>query len=395
MTNITYTNARIIDPQNQMDFMGGLVVQNGHITDIGPEIKAGVDGNIINCNGDILCPAFVDLRANLRDPASEEECAKLQLLAMNQGFGAVVLTPAGKYILDDVNRIRAVLRQEFAHKQVKIHCYGAITKGFQAKEMTEMGLMMRAGAVGFTENTHAISDSLLMMRIMEYADSIGALLLLHPLDNYLSSGDANYAPHTIALGMRPSYPIAEEIAISRDIALLKHIIDGGLNGLRIHFSHITTAGAVQAIRLAQAQGLPITCDCTAWHFSYNHEKLDNNYNTTYKLNPPLRAENDRLAIIQGLQDGTIGAIASDYTSLRNDDKNTTFLSALPGGDSYNQFWQLCLQNSQLPLPKLIEKLTINPAKILNITDEFGSLARNMPANITKIDQNGAKLLHCL
>ncbi len=386
MINTIYINAHIIDTLSGYNEIGDIIInQDNIILDWGKNLPRPDGYEIINCQGKIIMPAFVDMRITLRDCSNTQELTKIQELAAANGVGAIAILPNGKYPITDKNRVNAVLRQPQNHA-VKFYCYGAMTKDLKGEFMAELGLMKMAGALGFTDSNFAPSNSLVQLRIMEYAYGIDALLVQHPADNSLNQGVANDAPKLANMGLSPSYPMAEAILIARDCAIYEKI-----GGGRYHFGHISTKAAVDLIREAKAKGLGISCDTAPHYFCYNHDMVKN-YATEFKTNPPLRSEEDRLAIIAGLKDGTIDAIASDHHSLGADTKNTTFALADFGMASLPNFWQNCLESSGLNLQELQKLLAFNPSKILRINDEFGAIIKNKPAHLTIISDGHAKLL---
>lgn len=265
-------------------------------------------------------------------------------------------------------------------KSVSILPYGALTVGCEGKELAEIGLLQEAGAIGFTDGDKALADTRLMMQTMAYASGFDGLIIQHPEDPSLAkNSSATQGELATRLGL-PSVPTAAEaIMIARDLRLAEQ------TNCRLHFGHISTAEGLNLIRQAKSKGFNISCDTAPVYFDLNEEAIGD-FRTYAKLSPPLRSEADRLAICQGLADGTIDAIASDHLPRDVDDKRLPFAEAAPGGTGLVTLLSVTLiqvKNGNLPLAKAISLLSNNPAKILR--QPIGTLAKGNVADLCLFD----------
>ena len=245
----------------------------------------------------------------------------------------------------------------------RIYPYAALTQGMNGEEITEMGLLSEAGALGFTDGEKTISNALVMLRALSYSNAFNALIIQHPEELALSNeGVMNQSEISTRLGLSGIPNQAESIIINRDLQLLE------LTGGRYHVSHISTSQSVREIRQAKKNGLNVTCDTAPQYFSLNDLAIEE-YRTFARLSPPLRSEKDRLAIIEGIQDGTIDVIASDHSPHDEDSKRLPFAQAANGAIGLETLLPISLElyhNKQLSLLQTLEKLSYAPAKILNL-----------------------------
>jgi dihydroorotase len=265
-------------------------------------------------------------------------------------------------------------------RQVKVFCYGALTRGLQGKELTEIGLLLDAGALAFTDGQIATADALVMRRALSYARAFDALIVQHPEEPRLAAnGVMNEGEIASRLGLAGIPPEAEAIMVERDLRLTE------LTGGRYHAAHLSTATAIDAIRTAKTQGLNVTCDTAAHYFALNETALGS-YRTFAKVSPPLRSEADRQAVVQGLADGTIDAIASDHAPHDQESKRLPFANAAFGVVGLETLLPLTLElyhNGHLSLLDALERVTAAPARILGLPS--GRLARGAPADMVLFD----------
>lgn len=382
--SLYFHNARLICPASNRDETGFLLVKDGVIADSGPgecaELPA--DAQMIDCTGQIICPGIVDMRVQSRDPGAEhlENLNSLKAAAAAGGVTSVVTLPATDPVIDNAAMIDSLYLRAGRVPGPKLYAYGAMTKQLNGEQLAEFGMMAEAGAVGFANATQSIEDALLMRRIMTYAAMLNKPVIHHCADAALSAGtEMNEGETSVRLGLIGAPAIAETIILERDLAI------AGLTGVHYHAAHISTAGSVAAIRRAKAAGIAVTADTAPPYFSLN-ELAVTGYDTAYKLSPPLRSEADRLAIIEGLADGTIDAIASDHHPVSLDDKMQPFGAAGTGATALETLLPLSLQLVQtgaLPLMRAIEALTSAPATILDLP--AGTLNVNSPADIICIN----------
>jgi dihydroorotase len=384
MPSTLLKHARLLDPWTSRDAPGDLLAVNGFIAAIGAEAAgaAPADAVIVECAGHCLAPGLVDMRVQLREPGHEhvESLAISSQAAAAGGITSLVGLPDTEPVLDDVALVEFITRRAQKIGLVNIYAFAAATRGLAGIELTEMGLMRAAGALGFTDGTRAIADALTMRRALSYARTFDALVVQHPEEPRLAAGGAATEGETATRLGLPTMPAAAEIMmIERDL----HLVE--LTGGRYHAAHISTGAAVAAIRKAKARGLPVTCDTAPQYFTLNETAIGN-YRTFAKLSPPLRSENDRLAVVEGLRDGTIDAIASDHAPQDQDAKRLPYASAAPGMVGLETLLPLTLalyHDVGLPLLKVLRKLTQGPADILRLP--IGRLAVGAPADLVLFD----------
>jgi len=376
---VAYVNVRLIDPASGLDVVcdhtGGLLSDGETISAYGPGIFASgvpAGAEVIDGKGAILCPGLVDMRVQMREPgeAHKESVKSAGKAAVAGGITSMVALPNTDPVLDEEAAIEFIARRARQIGLAKVYAYGAATKGTLGKELSEMGLLNRAGAVAFTDGTKAIANVQTMRRALQYAATFGFLIIQHPEEPGLSGGVMNAGEQASRLGLSGIPREAEIIMLERDIRLVE------MTGGRYHAAHISTSDSVEIIRRAKAKGLDVTCDTAPPYFALN-ELAVGDYRTFAKLSPPLRAESDRLAIVEGLQDGTIDAIASDHSPQDTDAKRLPFAQAAFGGTGLETLLPLTLElvhNGHLDLLGALRLLTCAPADLLNLTDNHGHRA---------------------
>jgi len=304
-------NARLLDPESGLDAAGDLLIEGDKIAAIGPGLAdAGFAENteIIDAGGLCLAPGLVDMRVQLREPGAEhmESIESAGHAAAAGGVTTMVALPNTEPPVDDVSVVEFLARRAREARLAKLHTYAAATKGLKGRELTEMGLLAANGALGFTDGVKAVADALVMRRVLAYARSFDQLVIQHPEEPSLGgAGEVTESEIATRLGLPAVTPMAEIIMIERDLRLVE------ITGARFHIAHVSTAGGIDAIRKAKAVGLPVTCDTAPPYFALNETAIGD-YRTFAKLSPPLRSEADRRAVVAGLADGTIDAIASDH-----------------------------------------------------------------------------------
>ena len=381
---VAYKNARLLDPASGLDVVGGLLTDGTTVADLGPRIFNGglpEDAAIIDCNGLCLSPGLIDMRVQLREPGAEhkETIESASRAAAHGGITSMIALPNTEPVIDDVAVLEFVARRARETKLVKVYAYGTVTRGLKGRELTEFGLLTEFGAVGFTDGLTAVADSQVMRRALSYSRTFGQVILQHPEDPALASGAMNEGEVATRLGLAGIPAAAEVIMVERDLKLVE------LTGGRYHVTNVTTAAALEAIRRAKQQGLSVTCDTAPHYFTLNEHAVGD-YRSFAKVSPPLRGENDRQAVEEGLADGTIDAIASDHSPHDQDSKRLPFAIAEPGIVGLESLLPLSLQlyhNGRLGLLDVLSKLTTGPAAILGLNG--GSLARGAAADLTLFD----------
>lgn len=383
---VAYINARLIDPASGLDAKGALLTEGEHIVDLGPRlfrdggVPEGVE--IVDCKGLCLAPGLVDIRVQLREPGEEhkETIASAGAAAVSGGITSMVCLPNTDPVIDDVAGIEFIARRAREVKRAKVYAYAAATRELAGKDITEIGLLSEAGAVGFTDGVRAIASTRVMRRALSYSTTFGALIVQHPEDPSLADGGMmNEGEIATRLGLSGIPACAEALLVARDLRLVE------LTGGRYHVAHVSTAESVQLIRTAKARGLPVTCDTAPPYFALN-ELAVGDYRTFAKLSPPLRSEQDRRAVVAGLSDGTIDAIASDHAPQDQDSKRLPFAQAEFGGIGLETLLALSIElyhNGHLTLPQVIERLSVAPARILGL--RAGTLQKGAPADLLLFD----------
>jgi len=379
-----YINARLLDPATGLDSPGALLTEGAKIADLGPRLFAdGVpsDVKVVDLAGKALAPGLVDMRVLITEPGGEqnETVKSAARAAAAGGVTTVVCLPNTDPVIDDVAGIEFINRKARDVKQVKIWAYGAATRGTEGREITEMGLLANAGAVGFTDGSKAIANAGVMRRVLNYAKVFGRPVIQHPEEPSLAAGVMNAGERATRLGLNGIPREAEIIMIERDLRLVE------MTGGRYHVAHVTTSESVEVIRRAKARGLPVTCD-TAPHYFALTETDVGDYRTFAKVSPPLRDEMDRRAIVAGLADGTIDVIASDHTPRDQDQKRVPFSQAAFGVIGLETLLPLTLELAHKKAVSLLGALacvTCRPAGILGLP--AGRLAVGAAADLVVID----------
>jgi dihydroorotase len=317
----------------------------------------------------------------LREPGEEhkETISTASEAAAAGGVTTMVALPNTRPAIDDAALVESVARLARETSLVRVETYAAVTRGLNGKEMTEFGLLARAGALGFSDGTHATTDAQLLRRALSYAKVFGKPVVQHPEEPTLSRGAMNEGEISTRLGIPGTPAVAEIIQVERDLRLAE------LTGGRLHFSCVTTAEALGAIRAAKARGVSVTCDTAAHYFALN-ELAVGDYRTFAKVSPPLRREEDRRAVVAALQDGTIDAIVSDHSPHDQDSKRLPFAQAAFGTVGLETLLPITLElvhKGELDLLAALALITVKPAKLLGLPD--GKLAKGGHADFTLFD----------
>jgi dihydroorotase len=282
--------------------------------------------------------------------------------------------------IDDPAMVEFVARRARRVRGTKVHPYAAVTKGLAGEQIAELGLLLEAGAVAFTDAGRAVASARVMRRALQYAEPLGALIVQHPEEPTLAAGGAmNAGAIASRLGLAGIPAVAEVMMVERDLRLVE------LTGARYHVAHLSTAAAIDAVRRAKARGLRVSCETAPHHLALNELEVEG-YRTFAKVSPPLRAESDRLAVIEGLKDGTIDVIASDHCPQDQDSKRLPFASAEFGVVGVETMLAVALRlvhEGELSLLELLRKLALAPARLLGL--DAGRLRIGAPADLVLLD----------
>lgn len=379
MSKRIYKGARVIDPARNIDKVMDIGVENGVFAD--PATLK--DAEVVDLAGYVLAPGFIDLHVHLRQPGKTdaETIHTGTLAAAAGGFTSIVAMPNTSPCADNPGTIHYIRTYAQAEGVVKVLPCGAITKGLEGQEMAGIGGLKAAGVVALSDDGKCVQNHELMRHVIEYSRTFKLPILDHCEDTVLASGGVMHEGHwSVFLGMKGMAAAAEELIVARDAILARTA------GWKVHIQHVSTKGSLSIIRTAQKEGVQITAEATPHHISLTDVEIKK-FDTNYKMNPPLRSEEDRLAVIEGLRDGTITVIATDHAPHTNTAKTVEFDYAPFGIIGLETAVQICLtelyHKQYLDLPALISKFTKGPADVLGMP--IGTLENGRPADITILD----------
>jgi dihydroorotase len=374
-------NGRVIDPANGIDKKWDVLITDGKIAEIG-DIKKEVQ-TVIDAESKLVTPGLIDIHVHFREPGDEEEetIASGSMAAVAAGFTSVVCMPNTNPVIDNETDIEYIHRKARQTRKTHVYTMGAITKGLQGVELAEMGFMAEAGAVGFTDDGRGVQDPAVMLRALKYAAMFDVFIAQHCQDNAIAGeGVMNSGYYSTILGLPGLDPLAEQAMLWRDIQLIKK------TNVRYHAQHISTAGSVELIRQAKKDSLPITCEVAPHHLLLTEECCAE-YDTNYKVNPPLRSKKDVEALKQAIADGLVDALATDHAPHLQSEKELEFLTAPFGIASLEcalaLYVKALIEPGILDWPGLIRLMTEKPAKIIGV--DKGTLNKGKQADVTIID----------
>jgi dihydroorotase len=379
----------IIDPSQGIDQVGDLLIAEGKIAQVGEAVIVSEAKNL-DATGLVVCPGFIDLHCHLREPGFEdkETIATGTKAAAIGGFTAVCCMANTNPPLDSPSAVARVKQKASKDSLVAVLPIGCITKGRKGEELTNMAELAEAGVVAFSDDGNPLASSQLMRRAMEYSRDLGLPIIDHCEDKALSdNGIINEGQMSAKLGLKGIPAAAEEVIIARDLILAK------LTKARLHIAHVSTKGSVELIRRAKEEGISVTAEVTPHHLTLTEERIagespNKPFDTNAKVNPPLRTKEDVQALIKGLKDGVIDAIATDHAPHTLADKNCGLKLAAFGISGFETALG-CLMSlvhqGEISLTQLISKLTCEPAKVIGRNGELGILKTGAPANITILD----------
>ena len=378
-------NVRAIDPSMGLDEITNIAIKDGKIVAIGSDITIE-KGERRDLTGKIALPGLVDMHVHLREPGQEykEDIESGGRAAAYGGFSAVLAMPNTSPVISDGSLVAHLLDKAQQVSKTRVHVAGAVTRNLKGESLSEMGDMFMSGAVAFTDDGRGVQDSGLLRLAFDYAKQFGVPILSHCQDEALAGGGVvNEGEVSTRLGLAGWPAVAEELPIARDIALAE------LTGCAVHIQHISTARGVELVRDAKERGLPVTCEVTPHHLFLCEEDLDTNYNTSLKMNPPLRTRSDNLALQAALAEGIIDCIASDHAPHAAHEKALEFELAPFGTTGLETSLALILDqlvsNGLLSYAQLVERMAHAPRRILGLEPVF--LGLGSTADITIIDED--------
>ena len=384
MSDVLFRNARLIEPETGTEFLGWLAVKDGLIQDHGDSHPHAIEEpkRVVDADGKCLAPGIVDLGVKVGEPGDrhKESYRSAGLAAAAGGVTTIVIRPDTDPSIDTPETLEFVTRRAQADAPVNVLPMAALTKGRAGREMTEIGFLIDAGAVAFTDCDRVVEDTKVLVRALSYAKSCGALVIGHPQEPALSKGAAATSGKFASLrGLPAVSAMAERMGVDRDIALLE------MTGARYHADQITTARALPALERAKANGLDITAGTSIHHVTLNELDVAD-YRTFFKIKPPLRSEDDRLAVIEALRSGLIDILCSMHTPQDEESKRLPFETAASGAVALETFLPAALRlyhSELLTLPELFRAMSLNPAKRLGL--KSGRLTPGAPADLVLFD----------
>ena len=376
-------NVRAIDPQVALDEVCDIVIRDGKIAEVGQNLSIE-KGETRDMGGKIAVPGLVDVHVHLREPGFEqkEDIASGTRAAAHGGFTAVCCMAKTNPVIDNALGVEYILARAAAVGKCRVHVAGAATQGLKGEIISEMGDMVAHGAVAFTDDGRGIQGAGMMRRVMDYASQFDRVVMAHEQDDDLvGEGQVNEGVVSTRLGMLGWPAEGEEIQIARDIALSR------LTGCPLHVQHISTARGLEMIRAAKAEGLKVTCEATPHHLFLNEDAIGDDYNTSLKVNPPLRTQEDSDALLAGVIDGTIDCIVTDHAPHTAWEKDREF-ELSPFGmigleTSLSLVMTQMVHTGLIDYNRLVEVMAINPRKVLRV--EEVKLQAGSTADITIID----------
>jgi dihydroorotase len=382
MAKLLIKNGHVVDPANNRDGRLDVLLEEGAVTDIQPSIPPN-GAKILDAAGKLVVPGLVDLHTHLRQPGREdkETIESGCRAALAGGFTTICAMPNTTPAMDSRGVVDLVHQESRRLGLAEVRAVGAITKGREGKELTDFGELFDAGCVALSDDGNAVADGFLMRRALEYAKLFGRPLIQHAEDPALAAGGVMHEGLvSTTLGLRGMPGEAESVMVARDLALAE------LTGGWVHVAHLSSAASVELIRQAKRRGVHVTCEVTPHHLALTEGAVEG-FRTDAKVNPPLRTEQDRLGLIEGLRDGTIDCIATDHAPHTDWEKEADFDSAPFGISGLETALAVCVtalvEPGLLSWPRLIEKLSLNPAKLIG--SHAGTLSVGAQADIAVID----------
>lgn len=379
------TNGHVIDPAENQNSGLDILIEGGKVAAwIGRGESKPSDCEVFDATGLIVAPGFIDMHVHLREPGQEhkETIASGCAAAVAGGWTSVCPMPNTNPVNDNAAITRYMIEQAERARLANVFPIGAITKSSDGSELAEMGEMKAAGAVAVSDDGRPVPNAGIMRRAMQYAKDFDLPVIDHCEDKSLSSGGVMHEGKiSLLLGLKGMPALAEDIDVARDILLAKE------TGAHIHIAHVSTKGAVEAVRRAKNEGINVTCEVTPHHFSLTDSSVEG-YDTNTKMAPPLRSEEHLEAIIEGIKDGTIDAIATDHAPHHADEKALEY-DAAPFGiigleTAIGLAFEELVDTGVIDLTRLVEMCSTNPSRILRLNGR-GTLAAGSTADVTILD----------
>ena len=376
-----FYNARLIDPEAGTDAPGWLLVEGGRVLGSGSG-EAPKAETVIDCGGKCLAPGIVDIGVKVCEPGErhKESYRSAGLAAAAGGVTTMVTRPDTLPAIDSPETLEFVARRAQEAAEVTVLAMAALTKGREGREMTEISFLMDAGAVAFTDCDHVVTDTKVLTRALSYARSLGALVIAHPQEPVLSAGaSATSGKFSSLKGLPAVSPMAERMGLDRDIALIE------MTKARYHADQITASRALPALERAKNNGFDVTAGTSIHHLTLNELDVAD-YRTFFKVKPPLRSEEDRMAVVEAVREGLIDTISSMHTPQDEESKRLPFEEAASGAVALETLLPAAMRlyhSGDLTLPQLFKALALNPAKRLGL--ESGRLAKGAPADLVLFD----------
>ena len=384
MQDLILSNARLIDPETGYDGPGALRISGGVIADVSREASVGAPEGVVvlDCGGKPLAPGIVDMQVSVGEPGErhKESYRSVGQAASAGGVTTIAVQPDTEPAIDDPAVLEFAMRRAEAASIVRVAPMAALTKGRKGREMTEYGFLLDAGALAFTDASNAVADPTVFRNCLDYANSLGALVVHHPQDPAMKAeGCVTESFFASKLGLPGVHPMAERIMLERDLALVE------ITGARYHADNITTASALEALERAKNKGLNVTAGISHHHLVLNEMDLEG-YPTFFKLEPPLREEEDRAAMLQAVADGVIDVVTSSHRPQDEESKRQPFEVAAIGAVGLETLLPAALKlyhDGLSDLPTLFQRLSLAPSRLLGLNG--GRLAKGAPADLVLFD----------
>jgi dihydroorotase len=384
MTRLLLKGGRVVDPAQGIDATLDVLLEEDRVEEVGPRVSSR-GAQVLEMKGLAVCPGFIDVHTHLREPGREdkETIATGTRAAAAGGFTTVCAMPNTEPVNDNEGITRSILEKARSEGVVRVYPIGAITRGSKGEELSEYGDLREAGCVGVSDDGHPVVSARVMRRALEYAKPFDLVVIDHCEDLTLSErASMNEGAVSTVLGLRGVPAAGEAMIVERDVLLAE------LTGGRLHVAHVSAAASIDAIRRGKTRGVQVTAEATPHHLFLTDEAVrQSGYDTATKMNPPLRSEEDRQALVAALGDGTVDCIATDHAPHTVDDKKVEFDAAAFGVVGLETAVALCLDRlvgqEILDLPRLVALLSTNPARVLKLPG--GSLAPGSPADLTVLD----------
>lgn len=376
--NLDIINGTVVDPTTGPAGIRPLYIRDGKIT-LAPDKPAD---RVIDAAGLYVLPGMIDAHCHLRDPGLvyKEDIATGTASAAKGGFTAVACMANTQPVCDNAAVVGYIRNKAERVGQTRVHPIGAVSKNLEGRELAEIGLMAQEGIVALSDDGKPVVSADFMRKAMQYASDFGLVIISHCEDPSLMDGAMNEGEWSTLMGLRGIPAAAEEIQVAREAILAESL------GLRVHIAHVSTRGSVRIVREAKARGVKITCETCPHYFTLKEEACKG-YNTLAKVNPPLRTEDDRQAILEGIRDGTIDMIVTDHAPHHEDEKQVEFALAANGFIGFESAFPLMnqhlLQAGVVTLDRLVELTSVNPAKLFGL--ESGTLQEGAAADVLIAD----------